>query len=324
MLDEPVPGAPPTHLRLKFSDPQWTAKGERRASVPLRALETLWFNTGTLCNIACANCYIESSPKNRRLAYLTPADVTRYLDEISRDELPVRLIGFTGGEPFMNRHFPAILGETLSRGFETLTLTNAMKPMMRRKTQIAALAAAHGRRMRLRVSLDDWRAEVHDAERGEGAFAQALDSLEWLSGVGVTVEVAGRFLSGDDDAALRKGYARLFAERGVAIDAADPQALILLPEMTPSADPPEITEACWGILHKSPGDVMCANARMVVKRRGAAQPAVLACTLLPYDARFELGVTLAEAVRPAPLAHKYCATFCVLGGGACGVSRGDG
>ena len=89
----------------KFRDPDTTAKGERRASVALRAIETLWFNTGTLCNLTCANCYIESSPTNDRLAYLTLSEVVGYLDEIARDRLPVRTIGFTGGEPFMN---PAI------------------------------------------------------------------------------------------------------------------------------------------------------------------------------------------------------------------------
>jgi MoaA/NifB/PqqE/SkfB family radical SAM enzyme len=161
----------------KFSDLAWTANGERRASVALRALETLWFNTGTLCNITCANCYIESSPKNDRLAYLSLADVERYLDEIERGPLPVRLIGFTGGEPFMNPAFPAILRTVLERGFETLTLTNAMKPMLRRKEQIAALAAGYGPRMRLRVSLDDWRQDIHDAERGRGSFVQAMDGL---------------------------------------------------------------------------------------------------------------------------------------------------
>jgi hypothetical protein len=43
---------------LKFRDPRITAKGETRAQVALTALETLWINTGTLCNITCANCYI--------------------------------------------------------------------------------------------------------------------------------------------------------------------------------------------------------------------------------------------------------------------------
>jgi len=59
----------------KFQDALLTAKGEQRAQVGLRALETLWFNTGTLCNLACRNCYIESSPRNDRLVYLTAAEV---------------------------------------------------------------------------------------------------------------------------------------------------------------------------------------------------------------------------------------------------------
>jgi hypothetical protein len=61
---------------------------------------------------------------------------------------------------------------------------------------------------------------------------------------------------------------------------------------------------------------------MVVKRKGAAFPAVIACTctLLPYDPRFELRRTLAEASSKVPLNHPRCAKFCVLGGDAC--SRG--
>ena len=71
----------------KFHDPDWTAAGEARAQVALDRLEALWINTGTLCNITCRNCYIESSPKNDRLAYLTVDDVRPYLDEIERDRL---------------------------------------------------------------------------------------------------------------------------------------------------------------------------------------------------------------------------------------------
>jgi hypothetical protein len=87
--------------------------------------------------------------------------------------------------------------------------------------------------------------------------------------------------------------------------------------MDASADVPEITESCWAILGKSPHDVMCSSSRMVVKRKGADKPTVLACTLLAYDERFELGTTLAEAARPVSLNHPHCATFCVLGSAAC-------
>jgi hypothetical protein len=116
---------------------------------------------------------------------------------------------------------------------------------------------------------------------------------------------------------MRAGFARLFAARGIPVDAMDPVALMLFPEMDAAADVPEITEACWGILGKSPDSLMCASARMVVKRRGAARPAVLACTLLPYDPQFELGSTLAESVGAVRLNHPHCAKFCVLGGAAC-------
>ena len=41
---------------------------------------------------------------------------------------------------------------------------------------------------------------------------------------------------------------------------------------------------------------------------------VIACTLLPYDPRFEFGQTLAEASGAVPLNHPHCAKFRVLGG----------
>jgi organic radical activating enzyme len=132
----------------KFADPDWTAKREPRATVALDRLETLWINTGTLCNITCQNCYIESSPSNDRLAYITAAEVAAYLDEIVAQGLGTREIAFTGGEPFMNPQLLAMLEDALARGFETLVLTNAMQPMQRPKTQrglmVCASASAPG------------------------------------------------------------------------------------------------------------------------------------------------------------------------------------
>ena len=126
----------------KFQDRHVTAKGEARASVPLAGLETLWFNTGTLCNITCLNCYIESSPRNDALTYLTAAEVEGYLDEIGRLGLQTREIAFTGGEPFMNRDACAMIEAALARGFEALVLTNAMRPMRRFERELLALRAS--------------------------------------------------------------------------------------------------------------------------------------------------------------------------------------
>ncbi len=304
----------------KFNDPYLTAAGEKRAQVALKGLETLWFNTGTLCNLTCGHCYIESSPKNDRLAYLTAAEAAEYLDEIERGGLPTSLIGFTGGEPFMNPELTAMLDAVLARGFHALVLTNAMKPMMKCRAALLRLHERYGERLAIRVSIDHYGRRVHEQERGRRSWQPTIDGLLWLAANGFALNVASRRLSGESEAAIRAGFARLFAELGIAIDADDPVALTVFPEMDAAADVPEITEACWGILGKSPESVMCATARMVVKRKGAARPAVLACTLLPYDERFELGPTLAEASGAVSLNHPHCAKFCVLGGGAC--SRG--
>jgi uncharacterized Fe-S cluster-containing radical SAM superfamily protein len=307
--------------RIKFTDPFLTAKGEERAVIALKQLETLWFNTGTLCNITCSNCYIESSPRNDRLAYLTLADVMVYLDEVRTRQLPVRMVGFTGGEPFMNREMIAILTETLERGFETLVLTNAMMPMMQRQTQLKNLQRSYGHLLRFRVSLDDHRAEIHDAERGQGSFEKAMEGLQFLSREGFQIEIAGRRLSQSSDAEARAGYQSLFHSEGIAIDCTNPVQLVIFPEMIPDANPPEITESCWGILGKNPNEVMCATSRMVIRRKGAEAPAVVACTLIAYDARFELGPSLSSASAAVPLNHRYCASFCVLGGASCGVTK---
>ena len=307
-------------LRLaphKFRDPQLTATGVPRAHVTMERLTTLWFNTGTLCNIACRNCYIESSPRNDRLVYLTRGEVAAFLDEIESAGTGTQEIGFTGGEPFMNPDFIAMLHDSLARGFRVLVLTNAMRPMQRAKARLLDIRNKFGNRLTMRVSLDHFTPERHEDERGPGTFRPTLDGLIWLARNSFRLAVAGRTMWGDDESAERAGYARLFAEHAIAVDAASPRELVLFPEIDPGADVPEITDACWGLLGKSPADVMCASSRMIVKRKGSDRPVVIACTLLPYDPRFELGVSLRAATRTVALNHPNCAKFCVLGGASC-------
>jgi len=303
----------------KFEDPRVTRDGTPRASVSLAALHTLWVDTGTLCNLACRTCYIESSPRNDRLAWLTAAELAAYLDEIERERLGTAEIGFTGGEPFLNPELLAMLGDALGRGLRALVLTNAMRPMLRPRVRegLLALRRAHGERLALRVSLDHYARALHEAERGPGSWEPALAGLRWLAEQGFALRVAGRRFGGEGETALRAGYAALFRSLAVRIDASDPEQLVLFPELDAALDVPEITAACWGLLGKRPEDVMCASSRMVVKRKGAVRPVVVACTLLPYDPRFELGPTLASARRDVALNHPHCARFCVLGGASC-------
>ena len=312
----------------KFRNPDLTAKGEPRAHVPLSRLDTLWINTGTLCNITCANCYIESSPTNDRLEYIRLSELEALLDEIETLKLATREIAFTGGEPFMNPDMTAMMRAALERGHEVLVLTNAMQPMQRPrvKADLQTLLDEHGGRITLRVSLDHHSKDLHETERGADTWDKALAGMDWLNAQGFRIAIAGRTCWNETEALSRAGYADLIARRGWRIDPADPGQLVLFPEMNEREDVPEITTACWDILGKRPDQQMCATSRMVVKRKGAAQPAIVPCTLLPYDEAFEMGATLAASLKAdggnfscgaVKLNHPHCAKFCVLGGASC-------
>jgi uncharacterized Fe-S cluster-containing radical SAM superfamily protein len=301
----------------KFAHPLLTADGKERAFVPMSGLETLWFNTGTLCNLACATCYIESSPTNDALVYLTAEEVDRFLDEIESERMTTRQIGFTGGEPFMNRDMIPMMKSALGRGFEVLVLTNAMRPMRRFEKELRAIVAQHGDGLVMRVSLDHHTREAHEAERGQDTWDKALGGLRWLHEEGFRIAIAGRQIADETLDEAKEGYRRLTASLGIPLDVDDPEALVLFPEMDASLDTPEVSEGCWDILSLPKKAVMCSSSRMVVRRKGEDQARVAACTLLPYDDEFDLGATLKEASGPVRLNHPHCSRFCVLGGASC-------
>lgn len=301
----------------KFRDPLLTADGQQRAVVALTHLRTLWFNTGSLCNITCVNCYMESSPKNDALAYITLDEVRAYLDEIDRERLQVEEIAFTGGEPFMNPDLIGMLAEAMGRGYRTLVLTNAMKPLLQKRNPLLALRERHGDGLSVRVSIDHFTKPRHEAIRGKDTWAPMIDGLRWLAEHGFNLAVAGRTLWDESEAASRDGFRALFAAENIPVDADDPSRLVLFPEMDASVDVPEITTHCWDILGVAPETMMCATSRMVIKRRGAEKPVIVPCTLLPYDPAFELGHALVDSDTSVQLNHPHCAKFCVLGGASC-------
>ncbi len=301
----------------KFQDPHVTAEGVQRAVVALTHLRTLWFNTGSLCNITCQNCYMDSSPTNDRLAYLTLAEVRGFLDEIEGESLPVEEIAFTGGEPFMNRDLAGMIELALDRRYRVLVLTNAMKPMLNKRPRLLEILKRHGQALTLRVSADHFTKGKHEAVRGIGSWAPMIEGLRWLAENGFRISVAGRTCWDESEADARRGYGGMFAAKNIPVDAHDPASLVLFPEMDAAADVPEITINCWDILGVTPETMMCATSRMIVKHRGQDRPSVVPCTLLPYDQAFELGHDLTQAAKTVRLNHPHCAKFCVLGGATC-------
>ena len=223
---------------------------------------------------------MDSSPTNDALAYLTLPDVAGYLDQIAELDLPVQEIAFTGGEPFMNRDLPSMLGSALERGYRVLVLTNAMKPLLNKRPAPRgpgpALCCPALDPSRLHGSLHAGQARGHPGRGLVEAHARGA-------------QVAGRerLLAWPSPGAPAGGRARATpapATPGCSPTRTSPwtpmtrAVMVLFPEMDETADVPEITVSCWDILGVAPETMMCATSRMVIKRKGAVSPVVVPCT----------------------------------------------
>ena len=301
-------------LDKKFNDPFITADGNKRAFIEAKKINTLWFNTGTLCNIECKNCYIESSPKNDRLVYLTFDEVKLFIDEAIDNNLKTKEIGFTGGEPFMNKDILKMVDYALEKKFKVLILSNAMKPMLNKKEELLKLRHPN---LTIRVSIDHYNKTKHEEVRGKGTYEVMMKGLNWLSQNNFNFALATRLLWDESENNLRQNFQEFINTYQLNLDAFSNEQLVTFAEMDEKIDTPEITTDCWGILNKDPNDIMCSWSRMVVKKKGSKKPSVIACTLLPYDEEFDLGESLTNSLQKIYLNHKHCSKFCVLGGSSC-------
>lgn len=298
----------------KFKDPITTADGSTRAFIEAKKIKTLWFNTGTLCNIECKNCYIESSPKNDRLVYITFEEVKLFIDEAIDKNLGTKEIGFTGGEPFMNKDVLKMIEYSLSKNFKVLVLSNAMKPMLNKREDLLKI---NHQDLTIRVSIDHYQKEKHEEIRGKNTFNVMMEGLKWLNQNNFNYALATRLLWGEQEDQLRDNFNLFIDKYNLKLDAKSKEQLVTFAEMDEKVDTPEITTACWNLLGKNPDDMMCSSSRMVVKKKTSPKPSVIACTLLPYEDEFDLGQNLTNSLKKVYLNHKHCSKFCVLGGSSC-------
>ncbi len=301
-------------MSKKFKEKFKTADGKDRAFVEISQLKTLWFNTGTLCNLTCSNCYIESSPKNDRLQYISFEEFKIFVNESIQNELGTKEIGFTGGEPFMNKDIFKMIKYSLDNGFKTLVLTNAMKPMINNKSQLLRLNHLN---LTIRVSIDHYTKEKHEEVRGPNSWEPMIEGLKWLSENDFNYCLATRLMWGEDEDITRNNFQKFIDQFNLKLNSMSKIQLVTFAEMDVNQDTPEITTECWKILNKEPESVMCSTSRMIVKKKGEKLPSVIACTLLPYEKEFDLGKSLKESNQKVYLNHPHCSKFCVLGGSSC-------
>ena len=223
-------------------------------------------------------------------------------------------IGFTGGEPFLNKDFPKMLNHSVQQDVEVLVLTNAMKPMLNKRSEILNL---NKDKLTFRVSIDHVDQKKHEKIRGQNSYKPMIEGVKWLRDNNFKMSLATRLMWGESEEHTRKAFKAFVLKHGLKIDANSSKDLVTFAEMDVKQDTPEITTDCWKILNKKPNSVMCSSSRMVVKKKGKKQPSVIACTLLPYDDAFDLGPTLKESMQRIYLNHPHCSKFCVLGGSSC-------
>jgi sulfatase maturation enzyme AslB (radical SAM superfamily) len=292
------------------TDNEWlrTSAGEKRGYIDLGRLRELWFHTGTVCNLQCPDCFEHSTPEDQRLEPLTLDDVRPFIDEAVN--LGIDAFSFTGGEPFMVRDTVSILNYALDFR-PCLVLTNGTQPL---RSQLSEVVSLRGRAHALsfRVSLDYPDAQRHDAQRGNGMFKMALNTLGDLHRAGFHVSVARRNQDGENPDEVTAAYLPFFAAAGLPIDT----PLIAFPELT-IENTPDITENCMTTYHtpESRGKFMCAFSRMIVKQH--SQIRVYACTLVDDNPYYDLGGSLTEAARVrVQLGHPRCFA-CFSGGASC-------
>jgi len=299
---------------MKFNNLKLTADGKARAFIEAQDLKTFWFNTGTLCNLTCKNCYIESSPTNDRLSYLSFAEYLKVMNEAKQERFNLSEIGFTGGEPFLNKDFSKMLTHAVKQDLDVLVLTNAMKPMLNKKTEILMIDRD---RLTFRVSIDHVDQMKHEEIRGPNSYQPMMEGLKWLRDNGFKMSLATRLMWGQSEEETRKAFAQFILKNQLPMDAYSTKDLVTFTEMDVKKDTPEITTECWTILNKNPKTVMCSSSRMIVKKKGNEKLSVIACTLLPYDEAFDLGSSLKSSMQRIYLNHPHCSKFCVLGGSSC-------
>lgn len=157
----------------------------------------------------------------------------------------LREVFLTGGEPFLLPDIAERIRYAAGR-LDTTVLTNAM---LFRGSRLEALRSLAGLPVRFQVSIDGPCAEVHDAVRGPGSWARAVEGIAVLQQLGFQVlasttetefnvqlvERTRQFVAG---LGIGPGchFVRPLARRGFSESGTEVTAASLQPEVTVSRD----------------------------------------------------------------------------------------
>jgi Radical SAM superfamily len=143
----------------------------------------LWMYTNFHCNLACDYCCVASSPQTPRRE-LGADRIARLAREAA--DWGVHEIFLTGGEPFLLPDIGTIV-RSCAALLPTTVLTNGMVFRGRGLRELDSIPRDD---VALQISLDSATPELHDAHRGHGSWAKAVDGIRLALGLGFRVRVA--------------------------------------------------------------------------------------------------------------------------------------
>jgi molybdenum cofactor biosynthesis enzyme MoaA len=274
---------------------------------PLDHLDVLWIQVaGTLCNLRCTHCFVSCGPAEDRHALMSRDQVRARVAEAL--PLGVKEFYFTGGEPFVHPQMLEILADTLPHGPCTV-LTNGTLFTERLVASLRGLSGVSRYALEIRVSLDGYRADDHDAFRGAGSFERALAGVVALARHGLLPIVTVTQSTDQEPSRFRECYLEMLRVAGVARPRLKVLPMFQLGREVSRTRGYRAAETLADLPAQAfdPHRLQCASCRAVTSQ------GVFVCPLLVDEPGGRMGTRIAETLGPFALSHGACYTCYVTG-----------
>jgi radical SAM/Cys-rich protein len=192
--------------------------------LPLRTqeIEILQLNLGKRCNQTCGHCHVDAGPD--RTETMPRAVLEAALAFLARSGIPT--VDITGGAPELHPDFRELVARAAALGRRVMHRCNLTAILLPNYADIPALLAAH--RVEVLASLPYFQARETDRQRGEGVFAESLEALRRLNGLGygqgrglvlnLVTNPVGTFLPGEQRALEGRWKQQMQARYGIVFD----------------------------------------------------------------------------------------------------------
>lgn len=150
--------------------------GELKMTLP--SLDNMQINVGTLCNLACKHCHMESSPDSANV--MSKETLEACLNVYINNDFET--IDITGGAPEMNPNFQWFVEEAAKVSSRIIVRTNLVILLEEGYKHLLDLYAKH--KIEVVASLPYYSAKDTNRQRGEKVFERSIEVLKKLNDLG--------------------------------------------------------------------------------------------------------------------------------------------